>query len=61
MKAGDWLILQELQKIERMLLVQNEKIDELLSRKQLLLVSPELENALRGVSALATSIDRKVG
>ena len=59
MKAGDWLILQELEKIERMLVVQNEKIDELLSKKQLM-VSPELERAVRDVSALAASIDRKV-
>ena len=59
MKAGDWLILQELEKIERMLVVQNEKLDELLSKKQPFVI-PELERAVRDVSALAASIDRKV-
>ena len=45
--------------VDRKLVVQNEKLDELLSRNQGL-VTPELEAAVRGVSALAASIDRKV-
>jgi hypothetical protein len=59
MKHGDWLILQELQKIEKMLVVQNEKIDELSSKKHLFVI-PELERAIKNVSMLADSIDRKV-
>jgi hypothetical protein len=65
MKSSDWLILKQLDQIDKMLLVQNEKLNQIDEKLALLLkqgvyVIPELETAIRRVSVLAADIDRKV-
>jgi hypothetical protein len=65
MKASDWLILKKLDDIEKLLVVQQVAINERFDTLEKLIVKganviPELENAVRNVSMLATSIDRKV-
>jgi hypothetical protein len=61
----DPLILKEVNQIDRMLVVQAGKLDEIEKKLTLLLaerayISAELESAIRHVSVLAASIDRKV-
>jgi hypothetical protein len=63
MKSADWLILKKLDDLEKLVVATqvqtNAKLDELLENKQLF-VTPELERAIKNVSVLAASIDRKV-
>lgn len=63
MKAADWLVLKKLDDLEKLVVATqvqtNAKLDELLENKQLF-VTPELERAIKNVSVLAASIDRKV-
>lgn len=63
MKSADWLILKKLDDLEKLVVATqvqtNAKLDELLENKKLFL-TPELETAIRRVSVLADSIDRKV-
>jgi hypothetical protein len=61
MKTADWFILKEIQQIQTMLVVQNEKLDKIIEGLALqAYVTPELETAINRVSVLAASIDRKV-
>ena len=65
MKSADWLILKQLEKLENMIVVQSVQTSEKLDRILALLtvpavVSPDLETALKNLSVLAASIDRKV-
>ena len=65
-KPGDWLILKELEKIEKMIVAQqvqtNDKLDKILALLlvQAKYVSPELEQAIKATSVHAKSIDEKV-
>lgn len=76
MKPTDILILREIQEVQRRLLAQHientERFDQIDEQLDVIMeeveqspvenryVSPELETAIRRVSVLASSIDRKV-
>ena len=66
MKPSDWLILKELEKLEKMIVAQqvqtNDKLDKILALllQQDKYVSPRLESAIRMTGTHASRIDEKV-
>ena len=68
MRASDWLILRELEKIEALIIAQqaqtNARLDDIDRKLNTLLqgipMNTELETAIKGVAAQAVNIDQKV-